>query len=739
MRRALAAVLAAASAVLVPAAPLTAQSPGSLTGTVHTAQGQPVPQIVLSLEGPSGARTLLTGPEGRFRAADLAPGEYSVDVEAPGFVLSPEPTVRVESGEAHLDLVLSPAPVREEVVVTATRGEAAASTLGVSVTALDAERIREREAPSSLTLLEEVPGIATARTGGWGSQASAFVRGGESRYARILVDGVPVNQPGGLFDFGSALPLELETVEVVRGATSSLYGSDALAGTMQIVTRRAGIGAAPGLLAEADAGSFGWKRGQLGTSGRSGSLDWNLGVLRLDTDNEVPNNAFEETAAAFSGGARFGEASDLRLVLRFEDSTLGTPGQTAFGRPDLDASFERQDWTAGASFRHAGASVTHVGRIGFAATGQLSLDPEDSGTFTPRAGDRTAPFPFSDFPNPDGYQNDSDRLSLGYQAEIRAGASNIVTAGLDLERETGDIGNRAEPLLSPERTNFGAYAQDRLSLGGRAFFTLGARVERNDSFGTRFVPRGAVAFRLRGGPDATTLRASAGAGIKEPTFLESFGISFFARGNPDLEPERSRTYDLGVEQWLFGGKLRAEATAFHHEYLDQIAYFVVDFDTFEGSYTNLGKTRARGVELSFDAAPVKGLALSAQYAFLDGEVLVSSSDFDPVYAAGQPLLRRPRHQGSLSVRAEHGRVSGGLSLRLVGERADSDFLGIGLTENPGYARVDARLRVVLIGGLEAFVVAENLFDRQYQEVLGYPALGLAVRGGLRFRAGGSRP
>ena len=120
-------------------------------------------------------------------------------------------------------------------------------------------------------------------------------------------------------------------------------------------------------------------------------------------------------------------------------------------------------------------------------------------------------------------------------------------------------------------------------------------------------------------------------------------------------------------------------------------------------------------------------------------IVVSSSDFDPVYAVGEPLLRRPRHQGSLSVRGERGRVSGGVSLRLVGERSDSDFLGLGLTESPGYARVDARLRVALVAGLEAFVVAENLFDRQYQEVLGYPALGRAVRGGLRFRSGGPRP
>ena len=159
--------------------------------------------------------------------------------------------------------------------------------------------------------------MATARTGGWGSQASAFVRGGESRYARVLIDGVPVNQPGGLYDFGSALPLELERVEVVRGAASSLYGTDALAGVVQLVTRRAEPGAAPGVDAEADGGELRLEaRRRPGPRGGPGAFDWNLGLLRLETDNEVPNSAFDETAAAASSGrARLGDASSLRLVL----------------------------------------------------------------------------------------------------------------------------------------------------------------------------------------------------------------------------------------------------------------------------------------------------------------------------------------------------------------------------------------------------------------------------------------
>ena len=709
---------------------------GDLAGFVRTVEGSPIPQIVLILDGPSGSRTIVTGNDGRYHAQDLRPGVYTVAVDAPGFVVLPAAArVTMAESEVRLDLRLEPAPIREQVVVAATRGDAALSTLGVSVSVLDREQIAEREPSSVLQLLQGLPGIAVARTGGPGSQASAFVRGGESRFTRILVDGVPVNQPGGGFDFGSALPLELDRLEVVRGSASSLYGTDALAGVIHLVTRRAGPEPGIGLRAEAEGGSFAWRRFQGGTAGRAGAWDWNAGVVRLDTDNEAPNSAFTETAGAASLGVGLGERSILRFVLRAEDSERGTPGPTGFGRPDLDAFFERTDVTAAAHLRHTRGSAAHDFRVGLARTGQLSVNPEDSGPYVPRAGSAVGSFELSDFPNPLGFQNDTARLSLGYQAEVQAGPRNLLSGGADLEHESGEIGSRAGELLSPTRTNLGVYLQGRVVLADRVFATLGGRIERNDNFGTKAVPRVAVAVRARGGVDATTLRASAGAGIKEPSFFETFGTSFFAQGNPDLKPERSRTFDLGLEQRLLQSRLRAEATFFHHQYRDQIAYTVLDFDTFQGTYVNLARTRAQGLELALEAAPSSRIQLRAEYTLLDGEILVSPSDFDPVYEVGEPLLRRPRHQASFSLRCGAARANVGATLVLVGRRADSDFSGIGLRENEGYARLDARARSKLARGFEAFVVAENVLDREYQEALGYPALGRSVRAGLRFRSG----
>ena len=722
------------SLALATAAPIT--HAGDLTGSVRTVEGRPLPQIILILDGPSGSRTVITGPDGRYRAQDLAPGAYGVALDAPGFVADGDGRFVIRSENVVRDVVLAAAPVRERVVVAATRSEAAASNLGIASDVVEGAWIDAQEPSDLLNVLQQVPGLAVARTGGAGTQSSVFLRGGVSNFTRVLVDGMPANEPGGAFNFGAMSALEIERIEIVRGSASSLYGSDALAGVIHIVTRRAAPGARPGLRLEAEAGSNDWQRYHVGSSGRSGRFDWNLGGARVTTDNEQPNSAFRQNAGAASAGAALG-ASTVRVALRVESSEVGTPGQTAFARPDLDARFAR-DVIVGSleATRARGARIVHQVRAGYARTDQPSFDPLDSGPYTPRYGDRVGSFELSDFPSALGFANDTTRLSGGYQVEAQASPRHLVTAGLEVERESGTLGALSgADAISPRRTNAGAYLQDRIVAGSRAFLTIGGRVERNASYGTRAVPRAALAVRLRGGADSTTLRMSAGAGIKEPSFFESYGISFFARGNPALQPERSRTFDAGLEQRLLGSRLRAQATVFHHYYIDQIAFQVVDFTTFQGSYLNLGRSRARGIEVALEAAPTAGFSIAAQYTFNDGRVRTSTSDFDPVYAEGEALLRRPRHQGALNAYARRGRIRGGASLVLVGARVDSDFIGLGLKRNPGYARVDARMQGRVTAALEAFAAAENLLDREYMEVLGYPALGRTVRAGVRWHTG----
>ncbi len=709
----------------------------SVSGDVRTTDGRPLPHAVVTLKSASTSASALTGPEGGFRV-DLPPGSYAVALEAPGLVVTHPTALAVEAtGATGVLIEAAAAPVREEVLVTATRSEALSSTLGMSVSVLDRQRLGDQDAATVLRAIEEVPGIAVARAGGVGPQASMFVRGGESRFAAVLVDGVPVNEPGGSINLGTLLPLEIEQVEVLRGAASSLYGTDALAGVVQVVTRTAGRYEEPNLHGTLEGGSFDSWRLQGATSGRRAGWDWNLGGQRIETANQEPNSDFRQTAGALALGRGLGERTSLRVVARADTSKAGVPGPTAFQRPDLDASYERTTAIASALLRFAGGRLTHEVRAGFSRANQLSINPEDSGPYTPTFGDLQG-FGGSDYPNPEGYQNDTRRLNAGYQVEAQLGRMHLVTFGCEATRETGEIGDRREALLAPHRTNAGVYAQDRLVLGDNVFATVGGRVEHNGSFGTRAVPRVSLAWRVRPGANATTLRASAGAGIKEPSFLESYGVSQFARGNPDLAPERSRTFDVGIDQHLLDGRLRGEGTLFHQDYENQIAYFVESYDPFTGSYHNLGRTQARGAELALDAAPRPQLTLHAAYTFLDGRVVDSAPDADPIYAVGQPLLRRPKHQASLSAQSHLGRLSAGVTLVIVGKRADSDFGGLGLTQNDGYRRLDARLRWELGRGLELAAAADNLTNAKYMEILGYPALGRAIRGGLRWRLGGGQ-
>ena len=708
----------------------------TLTGVARTGDGQPLSQLPLRAIGPSSTRTFVTGAGGRF-ATELEPGAYRLESGLPGLAVAAPRELRVTDDAATVDVSLAPAPVREHVVVAAARGEAASSSVGVSVSVLDHDTLAAREAIALTPALQDVPSVAVNRSGPVGRQATLFLRGGASTHTRVIVDGVAVNEPGGYFDYGNVLALELGQVEVVRGAASSLYGSDALAGVIALSTRRPMPGDRASAHLMAEGGSFGHRRSTAGASGRSGRMDWNVAGLRMLTDNEGPNSSFRETAGALSLGLELSPRWSLQLTARGSDSFHGTPGQTAFGQLDHDAYFSRSDIVSGLRLHGTAGRWRHEARIGASILRQLSVDPSDSGSFVPRHGDRVAQWPVGDYPQPAGYQNHTARAVAGYRLERDLGG-HLVSAGFDLERESGDLGTRGEDLLSPRRTNVGLYLQDRWAVTPVLFLTAGGRIERNDSFGTAVVPRGALSWIAhQGGGRSTRLKASAGAGIKEPGFFESFGTSDYARGNPDLKPERSRTYDFGVEQRAFDGRARVEVTAFHHDYRDQIAYKVLDPATYFASFDNLGRTEARGLEVELETRPRRGLRLAGQYTYTDTEILVSAQGFDPLFEVGDPLLRRPRHMGSLTaeVAPSSGRVTAAVTAVFVGARADSDFAGLGVESNDGYTRVDARLRARVGRRADAFAVAENLLDADYHEVLGYAGLGRSLRFGLRLRAG----
>jgi vitamin B12 transporter len=231
----------------------------------------------------------------------------------------------------------------------------------------------------------------------------------------------------------------------------------------------------------------------------------------------------------------------------------------------------------------------------------------------------------------------------------------------------------------------------------------------------------------------TQLKANAGSGIKEPTMLESFSISPFFRGNPDLRPERSRSAEVGIEQRFAHDRAKAELTYFHNRFQDVISLVTTNPSTFEAQYANVGLTRARGLEAGVQARPVAAVYIRAGYTLLDSKILASERPNDVLFGLGRQAFRRPRHSGFATMGWTWKRATADLTGVFVGRFVDSDFglFNPPLVENPGHDTWDSRFTLIVTPRLTGILSIDNLTDQDYSEPFGYQPLGRVVRAGFR--------
>lgn len=733
---ALLACLAVALAPLLLCQPI----PEMISGVVLDPNRDPVPRAPVQLLDAGGARLAETSTDsrGRFRFSNLNPGSYTLRLVLPGF----EPLEQAVAPGADVELVLRVAPIQERVVVTATRTEVPTQQVGASVTVLSAEELRSRNVLPVSDALRVVPGASVASSGGMGTITSLFVRGGESDYNKVLLDGIPLNQPGGAFDFNNLMTESLDYIEIVRGPQSALFGSDALGSVVQIFTRRgrADTRRPRGTLGLEGGNRETW-RGHAGVSGEVSDFDYSFHASRFSTANRGPENDFHNSTLSGNFGYAFSESTMVRVVLRGELGETQTPGQTAFGRPDTGADFRRSDGAAGFTLRNQlTPGWEQRVRYSFYQSRQRSRDAIVDPPFVPSFAGRSAPFAFSDFPA--AFLNNYRSHHTSYQSDWRLGSTGSAagqhefTFAFDWLGERNLLADRTPfgTVTEAQRNNFG-YVFQWQGVWQRVFLTLGTRVEDNASFGTSVVPRASLAWFPRGGGErlgATKLKFNFGLGIKEPSLVESFSPSPFFRGNPDLLPERTRSFDFGVEQrfWYDRGKL--EVNLFDNRFRDLIGFVTTDFVTFDGSFFNVGRARARGSEVILELAPAGWLRGRGSYTYLDSKVTQAGTVFDPVFEEGRPLLRRPKHSGALEVFAQWRRLTAASTTLFVGRRADSDFSFLGFTSVDGYIRWDLSGSYRTTYRVTYFATVENLLNRDHMEVLGFPALKRMFRAGARW-------
>jgi outer membrane cobalamin receptor len=719
--------------------PATAAAAERVAGVVVDQSGQLLPRAFVRVVDGSGREiaSAFSDERGGFDLPAPATG-CRVEGTLIGFTTASIPC----DATGTLRLVLSVAPVQESVVVSATRTEALANQVGASVTTFTAEDIARRREPLLADLLRSVPGAMVIRAGAPGGVTSLFVRGGESNYNKVLLDGIPLNEPGGTFYFSNMTTENFERVEIVRGAQSALFGSDAMSSVVQMFTKRASADAPLSGTATFEGGSLDTYRVGGAASGRSGRVDYSAGVAYLSTANNVPNDDFENTTVSGNVGAALNETTSLRFIGRAELGRNGAPGQTAYGRPDLDAFGKRHDIVGGVSFDQQLTPTFHQQAVySLAASDQQSTDLIADPDYVPSYQGHVAPFPYSDFLYDS--RTNLHRHHLGYQSDIRLAndathGSQLLTALADWDGERATLEDRLAGTSTPESRDNAGLAVQHQAMWRRVSFTVGGRFEHNASFGNAFVPRGSAAFVAHPAAEesafgATTVHFAAGKGIKEPTLLQSFSPSPFFRGNPDLAPERARSFEIGIDQRFASDRARVTLTWFDNDYRDLIALETTNFQTFEAQYFNVGHSRARGAELSFEVVPVQALRARFGYTYLDSKVLESTSPTNSLLEAGQPLLRRPKNSGFVDLAWSRGPFTAGIMGLFVGEYLDSDFSSLEppLVENPGYTTWDLRLSYRFLGRLTGLFSIDNLANADYMEPLGYPALGRAVRAGVR--------
>jgi vitamin B12 transporter len=404
-------------------------------------------------------------------------------------------------------------------------------------------------------------------------------------------------------------------------------------------------------------------------------------------------------------------------------------------------ALERHDAVTGVTFtQRLTDRLQHRATYGLASSNQQSTNLVADPPYTPSFEGRTAPFQFSDFL----YDSRTElrRHHLSYQADWRLSTAgvrtgtHILTGAVDFDGERATLIDRNAGSVTKAKRNNAGYSLQHQALWPRLFTTVGVRVEDNDSFGVSTVPRGSVAWiahRRSASIGDTKVKASAGLGIKEPTILQSFSPPPFA-GNLDLEPERSRTFEVGVEQRFLNDRAKVEVTWFANRFRNIISTRTVSFNPFRSQYFNIGLTRARGAELAVDLAPTSEVRITTGYTLLASEIVDSTSPSNPVFQPGQWLFRRPRHSGFTSMTWQRDRILVDLSGVFVGRRVDSDFssLSPAIVENDAYALWELRGQYRLSRQITVVGAVDNLTDADYMEPLGYQALGRTARLGMKF-------
>jgi vitamin B12 transporter len=612
-------------------------------------------------------------------------------------------------------------------VVTATRLPIATAASPATVAVISGNELRLRGVTSVADALRDIPGVTFAQSGSYGGVTSLFLRGGESKYVKILIDGVPINEPGGAFDFGTLTVDNVDRIEVVRGPASVLYGADAVTGVVQVFTRR-GVGTTRSDL-RVRGGTYGSSDADATIAGALTSGDFSLSVARHATSGIYDfNNAYHNNV--LSGGLHLvlDPRTDLRVTLRYTDYAYHYPTDGGGEQVDSNAMRAEDKTVIGVEVGRAFTprietrlSLTSSGSAG--GTDNRQDTPTSSGL---QSADRTR------------------RRGADLRTNVTLGAGATLTVGIQLEQQDqrtetqslfGSSGSTS--VFRAVRRNQAAYAQLLALPVPSVVVTLGERMDDNERFGRFSTHRLASSWEVHPG---TRLRASVGTAFREPSFFENFATGFVV-GNPDLEPEQATTWEVGLRQSFFAERFSVGMTHFAQRFRNLIDY-TGSTGACGASYCNVARASATGREVEARALVVSGLTVEGNVTHLDTRVLDPGFDTTSggLYRIGERLIRRPTTTWNLG--GVYTTTRGSIDVRLnhAGKRTDRDFRPF--PAKPvivdDYTRTDVGGELVLTPHRATPMAAaltlrvENLFDVAYQSVFNFRSPGRTALAGVRL-------
>ncbi len=794
----------------------TAQS-GAVQGKIADPLGAAVPSATVELlQNGAVLQSVHAEADGSYRLQISEGGDFRIRAAAPSFEPATTAEFHIATGTTQVqDLTLPVGTLTQTTVVTDTGTPIPEVQSSSSVTALALEPFRNKLDVQDVLRL--IPGLQVTQTAQRGGTTSLFVRGGMSDANKVVIDGVPANDIGGSFDFADLALTSFQKVEVFRGPNSILYGADALASVVDLTSTR-GTTPLPELQYSVDGGNFGSRKQEVSLGQLWRSFDYFGDFARYDTDNSLPHSNFSESTAAGNAGWQMNPSTSLRGTVRRITASQSLPNALdLYGIPDneiqhnqntyigvtldnqttrkwhnllrygatrIDSQFEEPSaagipadpFSAGAPTETVGAPVTLRGANGYSVSGQAEY--HFLGGY------------------PSFYYTQANQDFVFFDSRYDFASYLTGLFGFRYANERGNTNSQPyNTVTAAQRGNYSYTGQFSGNVRSRLFYTAGVGVDDNAVFGVAASPRISAAYFLSRPKDqsmvsGTKVRFSYGRGIKEPNITQQTdslygvlaslpnGAQLISQHNVSpIGPERSTTFDTGLEQYLFSSRLLLTATFFHNQFSNQMQFVYGSAlpqlgvpqdiaaqisNTSFGAYINSLRYRALGTELGLEARLNSHMVARGGWTYLDAVVQRSFSNdalspsINPLFpgipiGAYSPLVgARPFRQapqtGYFSAVYSRRRFDAAFTGTFVGRRDDSTFLSdqyFGTTLLLPNRNLDAAYQDIGFTGsyrlsrvIGLYANADNLLSQHYREAFGYPATPFNFRVGLRFTIGG---